>query len=42
MPSASSARIAVHDRMPVVLALELYPRWLSGEHPSLSARGRFG
>ncbi len=30
MPAAG-APADVHDRMPVVLPLELYPRWLSGE-----------
>ena len=32
---ASGAPAAVHDRMPVVLPLELYPRWLSGDRVSL-------
>ncbi|MGZ6028540.1 MAG: SOS response-associated peptidase [Myxococcaceae bacterium] len=34
--AAAGAPAAVHDRMPVVLPLELYPRWLSGERIPLS------
>ena len=32
---ATGAPAAVHDRMPVVLPLGLYPRWLSGERIGL-------
>jgi len=32
---ATGAPAAVHDRMPVVLPLGLYPRWLSGERVPL-------
>ena len=33
--AAAGAPAAVHDRMPVVLPLDLYPRWLSGERVAL-------
>lgn len=39
MPAAG-APAAVHDRMPVVLPFELYPRWLSGERVALERWAR--